>query len=232
MSKKIAISQSNYIPWKGYFDTIALVDEFVIYDDMQYTKRDWRNRNKIKTANGLKWLTVPVEVKGKYFQKIKDTKISDKKWGEKHLNMLKQNYSKSKCYNEVFDFVENLYLTATHDTISEVNFHFISELCNFLSICTKISFSSSYGITKEDKTARLVDICVQANAGEYYTGVAAKNYINEGFFNEENIKVNYTDYNGYKEYDQLYGDFEHYVTILDLIFNKGDKAASFLKYQS
>ena len=83
--KKIAILQSNYIPWKGYFDIINMVDEFVLYDDMQYTRRDWRNRNKIKTPNGLQWLTIPVQVKGKYLQKIKETKISEKKWTKNHL---------------------------------------------------------------------------------------------------------------------------------------------------
>ena len=88
-SKKVAISQSNYIPWKGYFDNIALVDEFVLYDEMQYTKRDWRNRNKLKTNQGLKWLTIPVEVKGKYYQKINETRISDRNWNVKHLNFLK-----------------------------------------------------------------------------------------------------------------------------------------------
>ena len=99
--KKIVITQSNYIPWKGYFDSIAISDEFVIYDDMQYTKRDWRNRNIIKTNNGLKWLTIPVEVKGKFFQKIKDTKISDKNWNMNHLSTLKHNYKNSNKFNEV-----------------------------------------------------------------------------------------------------------------------------------
>ena len=95
MSKKVLITQSNYIPWKGYFENIYKADVIVIYDDMQYTRRDWRNRNLIKTANGLKWLSVPVKVKGKYFQKINETKISDSNWATKHLNLLKQNYLKS-----------------------------------------------------------------------------------------------------------------------------------------
>ena len=79
-AKKVAILQSNYIPWKGYFDMIASVDEFILYDDMQYTRRDWRNRNQIKTAQGLKWLTIPVCVKGKYYQKIRDTEIAKSNW--------------------------------------------------------------------------------------------------------------------------------------------------------
>ena len=92
--KKIAISQSNYIPWKGYFDLINKVDEFILYDDAQFTRRDWRNRNKIKTTKGLHWLTIPVDVKGKYFQKINETKIIDKNWGVKHWQQIKHNYSK------------------------------------------------------------------------------------------------------------------------------------------
>ena len=94
MTKKIAICQSNYVPWKGYFDLINSVDEFILYDDMQYTKRDWRNRNLLKTPDGLKWLTIPVKTKGKYYQKIKDVEINDNAWNLKHWNTLKHYYSK------------------------------------------------------------------------------------------------------------------------------------------
>ena len=90
--KKIAIVQSNYIPWKGYFDIINMVDEFILYYDVQYTKSDWRNRNKIKTNNGLKWLAIPVEVKGKYYQKIKDTVSVNLDWSKKHWLIIRSNY--------------------------------------------------------------------------------------------------------------------------------------------
>ncbi|MFC0605136.1 WbqC family protein [Winogradskyella pulchriflava] len=227
---KIAISQSNYIPWKGYFDNIALVDEFVLYDDMQYTKRDWRNRNKIKTPHGLKWLTIPVEVKGKFYQNINKTKISEVSWSIKHLNILKQNYKKARCYNDVIDFIESMYLSATQVTISEINHHFLSHICNYLDIDTKISFSSDYRLLEEGKTERLVDLCKQLNATEYYTGSAAKNYMDESLFTSENIDVKYFDYSNYAEYDQLYDDFEHAVSILDLIFNEGHNAKYYLKH--
>ena len=97
-NKKLAIIQSNHIPWKGYFDMINMVDELILYDDCQYTKRDWRNRNKIKTQNGSQWLTFPVEVKGKYQQKIKDTVISDQEWSKKHWSAIKYNYSKAAFF--------------------------------------------------------------------------------------------------------------------------------------
>lgn len=100
MPKKIAILQSNYIPWKGYFDLINLVDEFILFDDMQYTRRDWRNRNKIKTANGLNWLTIPVEVKGKYFQKIKDTVVSNAAWNRRHWDSIVHSYSRARYFGK------------------------------------------------------------------------------------------------------------------------------------
>lgn len=103
---KLIITQSNYIPWKGYFDGMSIVDQIVFYDDMQYTKRDWRNRNKIKTENGLKWLTIPVEVSGKYFQKINETKVADNKWSKSHLSIIKLNYKKSKYYDEIIDWLD------------------------------------------------------------------------------------------------------------------------------
>jgi WbqC-like protein family len=227
--KKVAISQSNYIPWRGYFNNIKMVDEFVLYDDMQYTKRDWRNRNKIKTPNGLKWLTIPVEVKGKFFQKINETKISDKHWNTKHLNILKSNYVKARCYKNVIGFIEELYNTATHNYLSEINYHFLSEICTYLKIDTKISFSNDYKLLKGDKTEKLVDLCLQLEASEYYTGSAAKNYMDKSLFEKENISVFYFDYSNYPEYSQLYGKFEHQVSILDLIFNEGEVAVNFLK---
>ena len=186
---KVAINQSNYISWRGYFDMIKSVDLYILYDDVQYTRRDWRNRNKIKTAHGVKWLSIPVNVKGRYFQKIKETTISDKSWNTKHLKTLKGSYSKAKFFKDVFPFIENLYLTANFETISEINFHFIRAICDFLNIKTEIVFSSSYDLTNQHKTDRLVDICKQAKATEYISGPLAKDYINEDKFNNEEIKL-------------------------------------------
>ncbi len=231
LSKRVAISQSNYIPWKGYFDNITFVDEFVLYDDMQYTKRDCRNRNKIKTANGLKWLSVPVDVKGKFHQKIKDTKISDPKWNLNHLEVLKNSYSKAPLYKEVFPFIKDLYCEVENlFTISEINAFFIKSICSFLNIKTKITFSSDYELINGDATEKLVAICKQTNATEYFTSPAAKNYMDDSAFAKERITVNYYDYSGYLEYNQLHGDFEHGVTILDLLFNEGKDSFKFLKF--
>src|SRR5262245_47310638 len=107
--KRVAIVQSNYIPWKGYFDLINSVDEFVLFDDVQYTRRDWRNRNKIKTPQGLLWLTIPVEVKGKFQQKIHDTRVSDLRWQTKHWQSIAQAYGKARYFAEYRECFENLY---------------------------------------------------------------------------------------------------------------------------
>jgi hypothetical protein len=155
--KKIVITQSNYIPWKGYFDSIALADEFVIYDDMQFTRRDWRNRNVIKAPTGNKWLTIPVEVKGKFFQKINETKISDANWNKDHWNIIKQNYSKAAYFKEYKDFFEELYLNSKSVYLTEINYQFISAICQILDIKTNIRFSSEFDL-KEERSERLLDI--------------------------------------------------------------------------
>ncbi len=224
--KSCIITQSNYIPWKGYFDGISKVDLFVVYDDMQYTKRDWRNRNMIKTPQGLKWLSIPVNVSGKFFQKISETQIADDTWPKSHLDSLKQNYSQAACFKEVWPWVQDLYLTCRFETITEVNLHFIEAIMAFLGIQTEIRYSSEFTLN-EEKTMRLVDICTEVGASHYYSGPAAKAYMQEDFFTEKGIQVHYFDYSGYPEYPQLNPPFEHGVTILDLIFNTGSQASQF-----
>src|SRR5512141_1739419 len=123
--KKVAILQSNYIPWKGYFDMIATVDEFILYDDMQYTRRDWRNRNQIKTPQGVQWLTVPVKVKGKYSQTIRETMIDGAEWAEIHWKSLAQNYRRAPHFNGVAEVVKPLYLEKQYPFLSDLNYAFI-----------------------------------------------------------------------------------------------------------
>lgn len=226
--KKVLITQSNYIPWKGYFDSINSCDVFIVYDDMQYTKRDWRNRNQIKTSTGIKWLSIPVEVSGKYSQKINETKIAEKTWNKSHLDLLKQAYKNAPCYKDVLGFVEDVYMTCNFDYLTDINLHFIKHINDFLGIKTEIRLSSEFTL-HEEKTQRLVDICVALNGTDYYSGPAAKNYMDESKFAEKNISVNYFDYSGYPEYPQQHGDFAHGVSILDLMFNTGTESRSFMK---
>ncbi len=230
MTKKVAILQSNYIPWKGYFDIINMVDEFILFDDMQYTRRDWRNRNIIKTATGLKWLTIPVDSKGKYTQRICDTKTSDPSWAEKHWNTLVHNYSKAAYFkNNETQFKELYSRCADEPFLSKINYEFIKFICEILNIPTHISWSMDYGVNESDSTLRLLRLCQEAGADHYLSGPAAKAYLDESVFEQHGIAIYYMDYSGYKEYPQLFGSFEHGVTILDLIFNTGSMATQYMR---
>ena len=229
--KKVAILQSNYIPWKGYFDIIGMVDEFIFYDEMQYTKNDWRNRNIIKTEQGLKWLTIPVKNSNRLSneQKISDTLIFDKRWNRKHWETIKNAYRKAPFFNNYKDIFEDLYLGKEEDRLVDVNYKFIYTICNLLGIKTKISFDKDYGLI-DGKTERLVNLVQKANGTEYLSGPAAKDYIQESLFKEAGIKLSWMDYSNYSKYSQLYPPFEHGVSILDLLFNCGDEAKKYMKF--
>jgi hypothetical protein len=226
--KKLAILQSNYIPWKGYFDLIAAVDEFIIYDEMQYTKRDWRNRNLIKTDNGLQWLTVPVKAKGKFEQKISETLIDGPDWKQNHWKAIVHNYKKAKYFNEIASILEPVYIHNGHDFLSDLNCQLIQIICNYLNIKTSILQSKNFQLG-DGKTEKLLNICLQSNANLYISGPSAKNYIKEDLFHENNIEIQWFDYSGYPIYSQLWDGFEHGVTILDLLFNHGKDSYLFMK---
>ena len=225
--KKIAILQSNYIPWKGYFDLINMVDEFILYDEVQYTKNDWRNRNIIKTSQGLKWLTIPVRQKS-LNQLIKDTKVSDPRWRKKHWATLSQNYSKAKYFKTYKEIFEQLYLSSNEEYLSEINYNFISTINQILGITTKLRYSSEFNLMN-GQTEKLLGICKDSKADIYISGPSAKDYFNKELAKKENIQVEWIDYSEYKEYKQLHLPFEHGVSILDLIFNEGVDTTKFMK---
>lgn len=227
--KKVAILQSNYIPWKGYFDMIAAVDEFILYDDMQYTRRDWRNRNQIKSHQGVQWLTVPVLVKGKYHQKIRETEIDGMDWAAAHWKSLIQNYRRAPHFEEIASLFEPLYLDTEYTYISQLNRRFIDSICSYLNIKTLITNSWDYTLI-DGKTERLVDLCEQAGGTVYISGPAAKDYIDEKVFSDKNIELSWFNYEGYPEYPQLWGEFVHGVSILDVLFNCGKESRRFMQY--
>lgn len=229
--KKVAIVQSCYIPWKGYFDLIRSVDEFILFDDVQYTRRDWRNRNIIKTPNGLLWLTVPVEVKGNYYQRINETRIADSTWAKNHWKTIMHNYARAPYFKEYKLLFEELYNETVNDQyISQVNFRFIKKIAELLNINTKLTWSTDYKIDDSlAKTDRLLALCQEAQATYYLSGPSAKDYLQEDLFNQSGIEVDYIDYSKYAAYTQLHGEFAHGVTILDLIFNTGEKASDYVK---
>ncbi|MBA3656214.1 MAG: WbqC family protein [Gemmatimonadaceae bacterium] len=228
--QSIAISQSNYIPWKGYFDLIASVDEFVLYDEMQYTRRDWRNRNVIKTPQGPIWLTIPVAVKGKYLQKISETRVTDTDWAEKHWIALTRNYGKAPHFGMYRDRFQAAYENAaTMEMLSDINRHFIETITEMLGIRTQLRTSSEFELV-EGRTEKLLGICTQRGAGKYLSGPAAREYMDESLFARAGVLVEYMNYDGYIEYPQLHPPFDHAVSVLDLLFMTGSEAPRYMKH--
>lgn len=225
--KKIAILQSNYIPWKGYFDIIQQSDVFVIYDEVQYTKNDWRNRNLIKTPNGLDWLTIPVKQKS-LDQKINETFISQHNWNKKHWNTLVGNYSKAPFFKSYSEEFRDLFLGIETDNLSEINLLFIKKINSILEINTEIIDSQSLHLVG-DKNERLIEAIKKLNGTHYISGPAAKSYLNIEAFEKEEIQLEWMNYSNYPEYPQMFLPFNHNVTILDLLFNVGPDAKYFYK---
>jgi hypothetical protein len=216
---KISILQSNYIPWRGYFDIISKSDVFVIYDEVQYTKNDWRNRNLIKSPSGLIWLTIPVRQLN-LEQKINETNVSLKNWNVKHWNSINANYAKAPFFKELESLFKNLYLNIETDNLSEINITFIRAISKFLNIKTEIISSKELNL-KGDKNERLIQAVKALNGTHYLSGPAAKNYLDEEAFKKENIQVEWMNYSIYEEYPQLHPPFAQNVSILDMIFNNG-----------
>ena len=226
--RRVAVIQSSYVPWKGYFDIVNLVDEFVIYDSVQYTRRDWRNRNRIKTREGLRWLTIPVEAKGNYRQRLSETKVSDPRWAHRHWRTLSHNYARAPFFQEYRAWLEELYLASEEVLLSAVNERFIRSICGLLGIRTRISRSPDEE-SGGDRTERLVQLCRAVGASQYVSGPTARSYLDESRFARAGIAVTYMDYSGYPEYPQLFPPFHHEVSILDLILNAGPDARRYMK---
>ncbi|XOV79178.1 MAG: WbqC family protein [Aestuariibacter sp.] len=229
LSPIIAISQSNYIPWKGYFDLINKADVFVFLDDVQYTKRDWRNRNKIKTPEGVKWLSIPIETKNKRFQKIREAKVVDSLWAEKHWFTIKQFYQRAPFFRLYESEIQSAYEIASSQTyLSEINVLFIKTLCDLLGITTELlTLHNSDSIS--DASQRLVSICQDNQARSYLSGPAAKLYMNCELFEQANIDIHWMQYSQYPEYTQCYPPFDHQVSILDCLYHLGPNTLDYIR---
>ncbi|MCL4141459.1 UNVERIFIED_CONTAM: hypothetical protein GTU68_066453, partial [Idotea baltica] len=229
--KKVLITQSDYIPWKGYFDAIACADVFIVFDDLQYTKRDWRNRNQIKTKDGLHWLSIPVRVKGKYFQKIKDVKIADPNWNSKHWKSIVHHYGKAKYFKYYKEHFEELYANCNSEYLHEVNILFLKSICQILEINTPILFSSDYTIL-EGKNERIMHLCQQVGATSYISGPTARHYLDQQLFADNGIEISYMNYDDYPIYKQVGVPFMGNVSVLDLLFNVGADFASYMQLET
>lgn len=219
---RVGIIQSNYLPWKGYFHIIQSVDHFVFLDSVKYTRRDWRNRNLIKTPEGVVWLTIPVHASGN--TPINQAVIADFRWQKNHLKTLKQFYGKCPYFEEYFPLLEELY-SRRWKYLSDLNQTLIREISQLLGIKTRFYDDRQFS-TSDNKSRRLRDIVEALGADIYITGPSAKAYLQEDIYRQAGINVEYFKYPTYPEYEQVWGKFLSQVSILDLLFHQGDKSGN------
>ena len=224
--KKIALLQPNYIPWKGVFDMISRVDIFVFYDDVQYTHRDWRNRNKIKTSNGEIWLTVPV--KEVYGQKICETEIdTSQKWQIKHYKSITQSYSKTKFFKNYEALLNKIYMQ-NWNNLNELNIFCTKEISASLGLFPQWVKSSDLQIEGDKNGEKIIKICKHLKANHVINGPSSQNFLDENLFKKNDIILEYMEY-FYPEYTQAYPPFSHNVSILDLLFHCGPNSKEYIK---
>jgi hypothetical protein len=223
----IGILQPGYLPWLGFFEQMYRSDVFVIYDDVQYDKEGWRNRNRIKTANGAQWLTVPVLVKFEEHPLISGVTVDNQtNWRKKHFLSIRQNYSKAIFFKEYIGIFEEAYSKEWKHLI-DIDMYFMRALADSLGMKEKKIVLSSTLSVGGDRLARLISICKLFNADTFYEGAAGKDYIDDKVFAENGIKIEYQNYQ-HPTYKQLYGDFIPYLSVIDLIFNHGKESLSIL----
>ncbi len=221
----VAIHQPQYLPWLGYFDKIRRCDLFVFLDDAQFKKNEWQNRNKIKTDQRWQWLSVPVI--HKFGQKINEVEINNTvQWRKKHLNALITNYSKAPYFKEHIDFFETTY-AENWKLLVDINLHFIQYFVKALGISSKkFALSSAYE-SREGRTERLVGLCKRLAGDVYLSGKDGANYLDLGQFKKEGIRVIFQNYK-HPVYPQLFGEFEPFMSVVDLLFNCGPESLAIL----
>ena len=226
--KRIAILQSCYLPWRGYFDIIGLADVFVVYDDVQYSKNHWHNRNRIRTYSGVPWITIPVSLPFGFRTKMEEVRIA-KRFAKKHWRSILQSYARAEFFKKYERYFESLFIRANDiELLSEVNLLFLKEISALLGLKTKFVLSRDLGV-EGGQSERLLSICQSLDANRYLSGPAAKSYLKTEIFEEAGILVEWMDYSDYKPYNQVWPGFEPAVSIVDLIFNIGPSAIDFMK---
>jgi hypothetical protein len=227
--KRIVILQPGYLPWLGFFDLMFKADVFVILDDVQYTKRDWRSRNRIKTTDGVIWLTVPVRAKGSRDKRIKDIEIDNAQdWARKHIRSIATFYKSARFYGEVMPVIERIYKKEFKYLI-DLDLALTFEICQFLSLEREIVFSSKLG-TESSKDDKLLSICMRLGGTHYLSGNAAKGYLRERIFEEDRISVEWHNY-VHPYYRQLWVEkvgFVSHLSAIDLLLNHGRESLEIL----
>lgn len=224
----VSVHQPHYLPWLGYLDKIDQSDVFVILDNVQFKKREFQNRNRIKTPGGDLWLTVPVVTRGKYEQKTSEVEIDNTTtWREKHLKSLNMNYGKAPYYKEVMSKIEKFYVDTPYDKLMDLSADMLKLFMELMGISTPIKYESEFNIPGV-RSERIVNICKALGADVYLSGSGAKAYLDEELFEKESLGLEYQHYK-HPEYSQLHGDFIPYMAAVDLIFNHGTDSYEIMK---
>jgi hypothetical protein len=229
--RRVAIVQSSYIPWRGAFAMIARCDAFVFLDSVQFTRRDWRTRNRIKTAQGPLWLTIPVKQKGNYLAPIDAMEIAEPGWAAKHLRSIEGAYRRGAGFSSAIEPIRAAYAAiADQPMLSAVNQHLTRSLCTLLGITTPflrdVDLLPRERLDALDPTQRLVELAAALDATHYLSGPSAQAYLDEGAFAARGMAVEWMSYAGLPDYDQLWGGFEPAVSVLDPLLTLGARAAA------
>lgn len=216
---RAVVLQSNYLPWKGYFDLIQDADVFVFYDEVQYTKNDWRNRNRICSKNGVHWLTVPVSREAVKL-KISEVRLPDAHWQEEHFKTLLHSYRPAPFFSQIEPLLHDFYQARPWTSLGELNHYCTERLARLLGLRTRFLHSKDFRL-EGARTDRLVALLTQVGATEYLTGPSARDYLagQEACFTRAGIRLSFKSYAGYPEYPQLHAPFEHAVSVIDVLAN-------------
>jgi hypothetical protein len=227
----VVATQSNYIPWRGYFQQMWQATQFVLLDCVQYTRRDWRNRNRVKTPQGLSWLTIPVDTKGRFAQAIDETRVSDPSWAQAHLRTINACYGRAQFFYAEIGWIAQAFEEASqHDMLSAINRHLLLSFARRLGIDTPILGCDEVLPRRElvamDANRRLLELCRALGATRYLSGPAARDYLDASLFEAHGISVEWMDYSRLSPYRQCWGPFEPSVSIVDLVLNLGSVEAA------
>ncbi len=224
------ITQPTYLPWLGYFDLIDQADIFVFLDTVQFEKQSWQQRNKIRTSKGLEWITVPALIKGRFGQLIKDVELNPIKFPDKHIKQIRQNYSQSPFFEAYYEeFSDILAKESEASSLCDVNIGIVKWLCSKLSL--KIDFVRSSELKATGKRSELlVNILKEINADSYLSPLGSLDYIKNDYciFEKNNVAVTFQNYT-HPEYRQIYKPFMPYASIIDLLFNEGERGLKIIR---
>jgi hypothetical protein len=224
--KRVCIHQPDFCPYIGFFDRLLVCDIFVVLDDVQFIRRGWQHRDKIKTPRGAEWITLSVE-KGEYSQVISDTRLlNGTAWRMDCLNLLQENYRKARFFEEYFPSIRSLFLIEENN-LAKFNLRFLRWLLEIFEIQIEISLSSALDI-EEKSTKRLINIVEKVGGTHYLTGTGSRDYLDEDLFRRSGLSLEWQNFQ-HPQYDQLYGDFIPYLSVLDLVFNCGPESKDIVR---